>query len=288
MDLVLESSDSCINIKFESFQTLKGEGLPKGGLSNQILKKRTEKDYDYYWAEGFSSNGNYPEATVGKAQVAEYDTKGNNIAEKFLENKEKLNEIENIAKGAQQSISFGDYMSMVSVFNHLPIGAFNVGQNVLIITLNVPDLWVSKIDSESVPYTYASDEAIVSELLEKGSIRIGYYMISALETQKVDLSDYYNKTEVNELLTDKLDKVTNNTRKEAYISNMGKQEMAHIDTDKAPWSIAQRDESGALNVGNPKTDYNAVNLAYFNENIPKFTTTLKENGAYTLTIDTGV
>lgn len=288
IDLVLESSDSCINVEFESFQTLKGEGLPEGGLPNQILKKKTEKNYDYYWAdEEFSSIGEYPNVVVGKSIVAEFDTKGNNISETFAQNIERLNDVESLAKGAQQSISFGDYFSMVNVFNALPLGTYNVGQNIMIVTLYVPDLWISKIESKAFTFSYISDEDIVSQLKTNGFIRVGHYTLSALETQKVDLLQYYDKSETNSLLDGKLDKVTGVQYDSAYIvTAKGSQTMRTISSATSAWTLALRREGGALEVGTPSGNTDAVNLKYFNANVPKFTTTLKENGAYTLTITT--
>ena len=100
------------------------------------------------------------------------------------------NTAKSIAEGANQALSYGNYQSMISVFNSLPATTYNVGQNVMIITLEVPDLWISGIESTSVPYTYTTDEAVTTALSTNGYVQVGYYKLSALETQKVDLTDY--------------------------------------------------------------------------------------------------
>ena len=101
-----------------------------------------------------------------------------------------INEVNSIAKGANQALSYSNYQAMITVFNSLANNVYNVGQNVMIITLEVPDLWISGIESTSQSYTYTTDEAFTTELATNGYVQVGYYRVSALETQKVDLTNY--------------------------------------------------------------------------------------------------
>ena len=112
-----------------------------------------------------------------------------------LENRSKIKEVESIAKGAQTALSYNNYRDMISLFNRANSKAIKIGQSIMIVTLNVPDLWVSAIAEKSVPYTYTSDEAFVEELKTNGSVQVGYYVLSALETQKVDLTEYVKNTD---------------------------------------------------------------------------------------------
>ena len=105
-----------------------------------------------------------------------------------------INEVNSIAKGANQALSYSNYQSMINVFNNLANNVYNVGQNVMIVTLNVPDLWISGIESTSQTYTYTTDEAFTTELATNGYVQVGYYRVSALETQKVDLTNYVTFT----------------------------------------------------------------------------------------------
>lgn len=105
-----------------------------------------------------------------------------------------INEVNSIAKGANQALSYGNYSTMITAFNALANDIYNVGQNVMIVTLEVPDLWISGIESTSVPYTYTTDEAFTTALSTNGYVQVGYYKLSALETQKVDLTDYEQNT----------------------------------------------------------------------------------------------
>lgn len=106
-----------------------------------------------------------------------------------------INEVNSIAKGAQQTVSYSNYQTMITAFNSLASDAYNVGQNVMIVTLEVPDLWISSVETTSQAYTYTTDEAIVNALKTNGYIQVGYYKLSALETSKVDLTNYVQKTD---------------------------------------------------------------------------------------------
>lgn len=115
----------------------------------------------------------------------------------------RLNDVEvnsenalNIAKGANQSLVYNNYSEMIAIFNSLDNDVYKVGQNILIITLDVPDLWISEVKDIVIPYTYITDDEFVTELNENGYIQIGHYKISALETQKVNLPDYIKKAEL--------------------------------------------------------------------------------------------
>lgn len=100
-----------------------------------------------------------------------------------------------IAKGANVSLSFGDYLTMISVFNSLGKDVYRIGQNIMIVTLNVPDLWISEIAETSVSYNYTSDDDFKNELLTNGYVQVGVFKLSALETQKVDLTNYVKNTD---------------------------------------------------------------------------------------------
>jgi hypothetical protein len=111
-----------------------------------------------------------------------------------------INKVEAIAKGAQQAVAYKTYQEAVTAINGLGADVYSVGQNVMIFTLSVPDLWVSGVEETREPYEYVGDEAIVNALKADGSIRVGHYTLSALETGKVNLEDYYTKSETDVLL----------------------------------------------------------------------------------------
>lgn len=139
-------------------------------------------------------------ATIVENDIAPTLANKQNITDNSLTTTNKtiigaINEVDSIAKGANQALSYGNYSTMITAFNALDDDVYKVGQNVMIVTLNVPDLWISGIESTSSTYTYTTDEAFTTELNTNGYVQVGYYKLSALETQKVDLTNYATKNE---------------------------------------------------------------------------------------------
>lgn len=108
-----------------------------------------------------------------------------------IENVAKQAEV--IAKGASGTLNYLDYQDMVTNFNAFDKNKFDVSKNIMIKKLNVPDAWIYGFSEEYVEYTYTTDEDLISLLLSNEGLQIGYYVLSALETQKVDLTEYTKK-----------------------------------------------------------------------------------------------
>lgn len=100
-----------------------------------------------------------------------------------LESHPDFKKVESLAKGASQAVSYKNYSTMVRTFNLSVRADYGVGQNVMIGTRDVPDLWVSKVYSSKSQYTYVDDATIVGELNTNGSIRVGFYEFSPLESK---------------------------------------------------------------------------------------------------------
>lgn len=138
-----------------------------------------------------TSDANKP---ISTAQQTEFNNKQDKI-DNNLETVSKnivgaINETNSIAKGAQQAISYNNYQAMITAFNALDDDAYPTGQSIYIVTIDVPDLWISSVESTSSTYTYTTDIAFVTALETNGYVQVGYYKLSALETGKVDLTGY--------------------------------------------------------------------------------------------------
>lgn len=97
--------------------------------------------------------------------------------------------------------SFTNIQAMITAINSYSNAEMNVGTSIYLQQTDVPDFWVySKADS-SVTYTYTDDSAFISAVETSGYVQVGYYNIAMLETAKVDLTDYYTKTEVDNLIS---------------------------------------------------------------------------------------
>ena len=110
---------------------------------------------------------------------------------------ERIDVVESIARGAGQAIVFNNYSDMVSDFNSKDNSTYKVGQNVMIVALEVPDLWISSIMNTYSEYIYNNDISLIESLKQNGKVQIGYYEVSMLETQKVDLTNYASTEYVN-------------------------------------------------------------------------------------------
>lgn len=110
---------------------------------------------------------------------------------------DKLDEVEGVAKGGQQGISFVSYADMVSeLAGEQTELTHPKNQSIYIETVDVPDLWISKIEDVYVAYEYTNDDAIVSALATNGYIQVGYYRLAQLETGKVNLPEYVKFTDI--------------------------------------------------------------------------------------------
>lgn len=96
--------------------------------------------------------------------------------------------------------SFTNIQAMITALNSYSNTEMNVGTSIYLQQTDVPDFWVySKADS-SVAYTYTDDSAFISAVETSGYVQVGYYNVAMLESAKVDLTDYYTKEEVDDLL----------------------------------------------------------------------------------------
>ena len=152
--------------------------------------------------------------------------------------------VDNKFNGANKALSFGDYSTMISSFNALPNDTYNIGQNVMVVTLEVPDLWISGIvetEEEKVEYTYTSDEEFITALTENGYVQVGYYKLSALETQKVDLT-YYD---------DYLNDVVKSVEDVTAIQTQQRELIDGLDNNKVGFEDYGTDTSYGIVKGNP-------------------------------------
>jgi hypothetical protein len=129
-----------------------------------------------------------------------------------------INEVNAIAKGAGNGETVTDIAALVTLLNNALPTDYPYGKNFYLVDTEVPDFWISVVSSTSVPYTYVDDTTFLDDIAVTGILQIGYYSVSELEGQKVDLTDYYDKSAADLLLGAKED-ITNKS--------------SNVDTDKA-------------------------------------------------------
>lgn len=144
---------------------------------------------------GKKVNVQVTKATVGLSNVnnvaitqTQVDQIGTNT-ENITKAQEKADEAYTIAKGKTSSYTFDTYETMVAELKSAPKNKYNVGDNLYIRALNVPDYWVA-------------------EQLSTNTGTYGYYDISPLESDKTVLKDYQTKNLVTPINVGRTTKTT--------------------------------------------------------------------------------
>ena len=208
----------------------------------------------------------------------------------------ELDAVASIAKGANQAVSFENYYTMIAAFNALDNNVYNIGQNVMIVTLNVPDLWISGISDAKTEYTYITDDVFVGELNENGGVQIGNYILSALETQKVDLTKYVKSTDIATNAKVGLVKGASNFGTQiiadgsiAMVSANKTQIFEKVNDYRCitPKNLDYAVKTSITTNTETLTDEEKANAKSW-LGVPQFTATQLEDGSYSLTINTEV
>lgn len=179
----------------------------------------------------------------------------------------RVNEVEILAKGANRPETFNTYSEMIIALNEADEFEYYKGQNVMIVELYVPDLWISYVESDKQEYVYISDEAFAEQLKSEGSVQIGYYKVSALETQKVDLSEYPKKHEVVASVSE---------LSVLYATNEeGDQTTIEYSLGAESNTIAYRSASGTLSVNTPTENEHATTKLYVDTGLSNINQTVE-------------
>ena len=108
-----------------------------------------------------------------------------------------VNTLDAIAKGRNQALAYNNYSEMITALNGMTKDELKRGQNIYIGTVGVPDLWVYSVETTKVTYSYTNDETFVNGLNTNVTVKVGYYKLAQLETQKVDIGSI--NTSISEL-----------------------------------------------------------------------------------------
>lgn len=200
----LSQSGSTLTISTDAEENVQSDWNQADSTKDDYIKNKPTKLSDFTDDLGSNPTHTHSQYLTEHQDISmKQDIEDNTLTTNNKTVPTAINEVNSIAKGANQALSYSNYQAMITIFNNLANNVYNVGQNVMIITLEVPDLWISGIESTSSTYTYTTDEAFTTELATNGYVQVGYYKLSALETQKVDLTNYYNKTQSDSLLNAK-------------------------------------------------------------------------------------
>ena len=193
-DYATNSVGGVVKVSVGDYGLAMDDGVLKGAVKNV-------SQYNSMSSKGVVAKGTLENVLTNKAYLVASDIVGKqDITDNTLTTTNKtiptaINEVNSIAKGANQAVGYSNYSAMVTAINAMDDDEYNVGQNLYVVTVEVPDLWVSSVESTSSTYTYVDDATIISALETNGYIQVGYYKLSMLETQKVDLTNYVTNTD---------------------------------------------------------------------------------------------
>ena len=101
----------------------------------------------------------------------------------------EVDTLEGIVKGRNQALAYNSYSEMITTLNSMTKDELKRGQNIYIGTVGVPDLWVYSVETTKSTYSYTNDKTFVNSLNNNVTVKVGYYKLAQLETQKVDLTN---------------------------------------------------------------------------------------------------
>lgn len=127
-------------------------------------------------------------------------------------------ELKKLIQAIPQATSFASVADMITLVNASTNNAYNVGHNLYIIATSVPDFWVSSIQTSKVTFSGTTAE-LIAQIKSNGSVQVGYYKISMLETEKVDLTNYVTTTQLNEAVNAINGSITTLTNKVTALEN---------------------------------------------------------------------
>ena len=138
----------------------------KGSAESSYRKGQVSISYQNVGAEQAGAVSTHNSSGSAHSDIRSSVTTAQNTAD----------EAKSIAQGRARAVSFDTVSAMATALNSAAKTDYKVGDNLFIKALNVPDYWISKVnDSKSGDY--------------------GYFEISPLETQSVDLTGYQTKTD---------------------------------------------------------------------------------------------
>lgn len=100
------------------------------------------------------------------------------------------NQAMSIAQGRAKAVTYPNYQQAIANLNTRPQDYLKIGDAILILAQNVPDLWVYQISSSRVNYTYTTDGDFLEDFNQNQSVQVGYFVLGESDSEKVDLTGY--------------------------------------------------------------------------------------------------
>lgn len=208
---------------------------------------------------GYVSSSDINQISYNKRDIEVLYKRANLNAEDILNVKEIANNAVNIANGRLKAKVFNNFAEMTNYLKNASVTEFGLGDNLFIKDSNVSDYWISNI------------------LNYNGGV-YGYYEITELEA-KTDLTDYYNKSEIDAKETNinnKINEKANSTDvyDKTYIDTKEKELKDEIETKANSTDVYTKEEIdeyktsiGQYNAGIIVPTSGYVSRIYFNKSL---------------------
>ena len=121
-------------------------------------------------------------ANTGISKADQAQTTANTAVDKANDAKATANEAIMKADGRATSIGFMTAKDAVTALNGYPRNQLKGGDTIWIVEDGTPDLWVTDVAQESVPYNYTTKDKFNQDLVDNKVLQIGYFKTAYQES----------------------------------------------------------------------------------------------------------
>lgn len=121
-------------------------------------------------------------ANTGISKADQAQTTANTAVDKANDAKATANEAIMKADGRSNSIGFMTAKDAVTALNGYPRTQLKGGDTIWIVETGTPDLWVTEVAQESVPYNYTTKDKFNQDLVDNKVLQIGYFKTAYQES----------------------------------------------------------------------------------------------------------
>ena len=114
-------------------------------------------------------------ANTGISKADQAQSTANTAVDKANDAKATANEAIMKADGRSNSIGFMTAKDAVTALNGYPRTQLKGGDTIWIVETGTPDLWVTEVAQESVPYNYTTKDKFNQDLVDNKVLQIGYF-----------------------------------------------------------------------------------------------------------------
>lgn len=135
-------------------------------------------------AEQAQATANNAVATANEAKTTAQtaETNANSAVDKANDAVGKANEAIMKADAKATSIGFMTAKDAVTALNGYPRNQLKGGDTIWIVEAGTPDLWVTEVAQESVPYNYTTKDKFNQDLVDNKVLQIGYFKTAYQES----------------------------------------------------------------------------------------------------------